>query len=132
MPRSGRGRGLAKIYHQRIAEESAAVVASAYSVTVEEIMSAGRAKATIVLARQLSMYLAHIVGQMSLGQVSVQFRRDRTTVGYSCGAIEDRRDGPAFDAQVSELETQLADRLTALLTRDIAPVETKSIRYAQG
>jgi hypothetical protein len=35
------------------------------------------------------------------------FGRDRTTVWYACGLIEDMRDDPAFDAELEELTKAL-------------------------
>ncbi len=120
----GRGCGLARLYHHRIAMEAVEVVSEATGVDPHEVMSRRRAKATVVFARQLSMYLSHVVGQMSLGQVATEFGRERTTVGYSCHAVEDRRDSPIFDEQIETMEKQLQDRLTTLLTQGLR--ETKA------
>ncbi len=114
---SGRSVGLSKLYNERVATEAVHVVAQALSISEAEIMSRQRAKATIVFARQLSMYLSHVVGQLSLGQVSAEFGRDRTTVSYSCNMVEDRRDSPIFDDQIERMEILLKDRLTDMLTR---------------
>lgn len=119
---SGRTVGLAKLYNERVATEAVNVVAQALSISEAEIMSRQRAKATIVFARQLSMYLSHVVGQLSLGQVSAEFGRDRTTVSYSCNMIEDRRDSPIFDDQIERMEILLKDRLTAMLTRRLKEI----------
>ncbi len=115
----GRGCGLARLYRHRIATEAVQVVATATGVRPVEVMSRRRAKAPVVFARQLAMYLSHVVGQMSLGQVAVEFGRERTTVGYSCHAIEDRRDSPIFDEQIEAMEETLRERLTALLTQEL-------------
>ncbi|MEL7491155.1 MAG: helix-turn-helix domain-containing protein [Pseudomonadota bacterium] len=115
----GRGYGLSRLYQRRIAIEAVTVAAEALCVSTEEIMSRRRAKANVAFARQIAIYLAHVVGQLSLGQVSTEFNRERTTVGYSCHAVEDRRDSPIFDKQVEFLEAQLRDRLTTLLTQEI-------------
>lgn len=57
------------------------------------------------------MYLCHIVGDMSLRDIAVEFERDRTTVSHACHAIEDRRDGPIFDRQIEHLEIELRARV---------------------
>ncbi|MEM9169954.1 MAG: helix-turn-helix domain-containing protein [Pseudomonadota bacterium] len=119
MGKTRKPHGLEKLYCARIAREAAEVVARAHSISVAEILSKDRARARVVYARQMAMYLSHVVGQLSLGQVSHEFGRDRTTVGYSCNAIEDRRDGPFFDKEIAGLECELRGRLTSLLTCDV-------------
>ncbi len=58
-------------------------------------------------ARQLAMYLAHVVGGLSLSEVGRLFGRDRTTVAHACQVVEDRRDDLTFDRAVSLLELAL-------------------------
>jgi chromosomal replication initiation ATPase DnaA len=43
----------------------------------------------------------------SLTSVGLAFGRDRTTVSYACNLIEDLRDDPRFEAEVSALEREL-------------------------
>ena len=118
MENEGSKCGLARLYYKRIAQEATLVAAEAFCVKNIDIMGR-RNKASVVFARQIAMYLSHVVGQMSLGQVAVEFGRERSTVGYSCGAIEDRRDSPIFNKQVEFLELQLQERLTILLTQEL-------------
>lgn len=54
--------------------------------------------------RQISMYVCHVVLQLSLSDIGGAFGRDRTTVGHACNVVEDRRDDAAFDAFVSAIE----------------------------
>ena len=54
--------------------------------------------------RQISMYVCHVVLQLSLSDIGAAFGRDRTTVGHACNVVEDRRDDAAFDAFVSAIE----------------------------
>lgn len=61
-------------------------------------------------ARQIAMYVCHVVLRLSLSQIGRAFGRDRTTVGHACHVVEDRRDDPAFEAFVSALE-RVARRL---------------------
>lgn len=71
------------------------------------ILAASRCQVNIARARQLSMYLAHVILGESLTAIGQAFGRDRTTVSYACALIEDLRDDPAFDAAVTDLELQL-------------------------
>ncbi|MEL7488465.1 MAG: helix-turn-helix domain-containing protein [Pseudomonadota bacterium] len=131
MASEDQGLGLAEMYRRRIVTEAVFVTARAHGVTIGEIMSKSRSKSAIVSARQLSMYLSHIVGQMSLGQVAAEFGRERTTVGYSCHAVEDRRDSPLFDEQTERLEKELRARLTSVLNRSVDEEElSRSMRAA--
>lgn len=54
--------------------------------------------------RQISMYVCHVVLQISLTDIGYAFRRDRTTVGHACHVVEDRRDDPAFDDFIASVE----------------------------
>jgi len=54
--------------------------------------------------RQISMYVCHVVLQISLTDIGYAFRRDRTTVSHACHVVEDRRDDPAFDDFIASVE----------------------------
>nr|WP_298100062.1 helix-turn-helix domain-containing protein [uncultured Shinella sp.] len=54
--------------------------------------------------RQISMYVCHVVLQLSLSDIGAAFGRDRTTVGHACNVVEDRRDDASFDAFVAAIE----------------------------
>jgi chromosomal replication initiation ATPase DnaA len=84
---------------------------AAYACAVEpvDVSARTRGSAEAAAARQLAMYLAHVATGMSLSRVAYAFGRDRSTVAHACRAIEDRRDDPAFDAQVEMLEDVLRE-----------------------
>lgn len=90
-------------------------VAAVYSIPLSELRAQTRRKANIAFARQVAMYLAHVVCGLSLTEVGILFGRDRTTVGHACGLVEDRRDDPAFDLLMEHLEGAVM-RLMAALT----------------
>ncbi|MAN76410.1 hypothetical protein OF122_15260 [Pelagibacterium flavum] len=59
-------------------------------------------------ARQLAMYLCHVLLGMTMTQVGQFFGRDRTTVAYACGQVEDMRDdGGEYDRRLLELEERI-------------------------
>lgn len=66
-----------------------------------------RCRAKTAQARHLAMYLAHVVLGRSLTEIGDAFGRHRTTVSYACALIEDMRDDPTFDQEVSTLEQRL-------------------------
>lgn len=84
------------------------VVADVRHIRVEPILAARRGRAATAEARQIAMYLCNTLLGVSLTEVGALFGRDRTTVGYACAAIEDRRDDEAFDAELTALEGAVA------------------------
>ncbi|MGF1545388.1 MAG: helix-turn-helix domain-containing protein [Parvularculaceae bacterium] len=103
--------GFSELYKQKIAAAALEVMAEAYNVPLSRLTMASRQKAHIAFARQMAMYLAHVVGQLSLRDVAGAFEREPSTVSYACHAIEDRRDSPIFDKQMAFLETTLRERV---------------------
>jgi len=80
------------------------VVARVFGVARGELRLSTRGRAKVALARQVAMYLAHVVFGLSLTEVGRAFDRDRTTVSHACGVVEDRRDDPIFDRALENLE----------------------------
>lgn len=85
-------------------------VAQATGIAPRRILGSARDRDPVAQARQLAMYLMHVIYGLNLTEVGAFFHRDRTTVAHACARIEDRRDEPGFDAFVAGLE----DRLTVL------------------
>lgn len=79
-------------------------VSAALGVSCLELQARTRRTASIAFARQVAMYLAHVVYGMSLTQSGQLFGRDRTTAAHACCIVEDKRDDPAFDKMVEHLE----------------------------
>ena len=73
-----------------------------------------RCRAATARARQLAMYLCHVVLGRSLADIGAVFGRDRTTVSHACAVIEDMRDDPAFDEEVSGYERRLEAQRDAM------------------
>lgn len=80
------------------------VVCPALGVTCNELRARTRSRASVAFARQVAMYLAHVVYGMSLKDAAALFRRDRTTAAHACSVIEDKRDDPAFDTFMEHIE----------------------------
>ncbi len=74
-----------------------ALIVRVFMVQREDLFAASRKSADIALARQVAMYLAHVVCNIEVGEVGRSFGRDRTTVRHACGVVEDSRDDPGFD-----------------------------------
>lgn len=95
----------------RVCDEVIALVARQKNVPIRLLIHKSRNRKAVARARQLAMYLSHVVLGRSLMEIGEAFGRDRTTVSHACGVIEDMRDDPRFDDEVSELERQIEARL---------------------
>lgn len=84
------------------------VVAQATNIPVQMICAPTRSKPVIAQARQIAMYLTHVALGVSLTQTGAGFGRDRTTASHACKVVEELRDNPQFDFQLSQLEEGLA------------------------
>ncbi|MEQ8600867.1 MAG: helix-turn-helix domain-containing protein [Devosia sp.] len=98
---------LAVRHTQSAVRHAANLVAHHASVDISMIFHTSRCGITAARARQLAMYLAHVVLGESLTDIGLAFGRDRTTVSYACNLIEDMRDDVAFDREVTDLEMRL-------------------------
>lgn len=84
-----------------------ALVARAKNVPIRLLVHRRRGAVPVARARQLAMYLSHVVLGRTLADIGESFGRDRTTVSYACALIEDMRDDSQFDEEVAELEGQI-------------------------
>jgi len=80
------------------------MVAGVFDIESELLRLPTRGCAPVALARQVAMYLAHVVCELTLTEVGRRFARDRTTVAYACREVERRRDDPNFDDAIDLLE----------------------------
>lgn len=93
--------------------EALALVAAPLHLAPERLLAGGRGPARHALARQLAMYLSHVVLGHTLTDIGSAFGRDRSTASHACAKIEDMRDRANFDAWVDNLEAELERRLAA-------------------
>jgi len=91
------------------------LVADHFDMPVEKLQAKSR-KRSIVIARQLSMYLAKKLTNKSLKSIGDKFGgRDHSTVIYSCNAVQDLMDTDSvFKDTVQELEKKVAMSLAAV------------------
>jgi chromosomal replication initiation ATPase DnaA len=90
------------------------LVAQAYGVALDDLRAATRRTSQAAFARQIAMYLAHVVFSLSIAGVAQAFARDRSTVCHAIQRIEAMRDDPDLDRTLGWLETLLrtvAERL---------------------
>jgi len=74
------------------------------SIRVSDLLSSSRAK-SVVVPRQIGMYLCRKLTNMSLSDIGKSFgRRDHTTVLHACNKIEEAiRSDPEFDRTIKQL-----------------------------
>ena len=117
-----------------IARMSKEVVCEAFGIPHADLMAPDRGGVTLARARQIAMYLAHIIGQLTLKEVSEQFCRERSTVSHAIINVEDRRDSPVINIKREYLEQRLRDRLEAAENCGLFPagpdIERKAAKRA--
>ncbi|MDJ0931796.1 helix-turn-helix domain-containing protein [Breoghania sp.] len=79
-------------------------VVAVFGIASDMLKAPTRSRAPVAFARQVAMYVAYVSFGLSLTEVGRLFGRDRTTAGYVCRTVEDRRDDPAFDGMVTAIE----------------------------
>ena len=89
-------------------------VRAACGIRDELLIGPARGRADLALARQVAMYLCHVVTGMTLTEIGRRFGRDRTTAAHACRLIEDRRDDSDFDCRITMLEDAVQGGLKAL------------------
>jgi chromosomal replication initiation ATPase DnaA len=91
----------------RAAELVVAVTSRAFKVPAKELLAHSRGEQRIAYARQVAMYLTHIVFGGTYQDAGAPFGRERTTVAYACSIVEDDRDEQSFDRKLDLLEEML-------------------------
>lgn len=79
-----------------------------FAVPPSKLRAARRCEARVALARQVAMYLAHVVFGLTLTRAGQLFGRDRTTVAHACAVVEDRREDAALDRALNIVESALS------------------------
>ena len=97
LPTTDRGRGVSCRFVQMLADEMVALAG-------DRIQLRRDCRRTRCHTRQIAMYVCHVALQIPQSDVGAAFGKDRSTVGYACSVVEDRRDNRAFDHFVSALE----------------------------
>ena len=83
-------------------------VASRRGVKMLDLVQASRGSDAAAQARQLAMYLIHVLLGRPQDVVGVLFGRQRTSVCHTCKAVELRRDDPALEAEIAGIEAILS------------------------
>jgi chromosomal replication initiation ATPase DnaA len=94
-----------------LAQLVCAIVAIEFGVPSAGLISRTKGPAHISFARQVAMYLMHVVFQVRIAKVSRAFTRDPSTASYACHLIENEREDPLFDQKLQKLEEFLNSAL---------------------
>jgi chromosomal replication initiation ATPase DnaA len=89
------------------ADLAKAIAAHAFGVTLEEMRTETHGHPHTALARQVAMYLSHIVFGMTMSEVAHAFLRHKTTAHHALRRIEGLRDDAEFDRSLYRLEATL-------------------------
>jgi len=84
-----------------------AAVALEFGVPDIEVYSQTKGSSRSSFARQIAMYLTHIVYEINLSRVARTFNRDRSTASHACRVIEESRDDELIDEKLNSLEAFL-------------------------
>lgn len=82
-------------------------VAEVMGIHLTEMCGQERGGARAAFARQMAMYLCHLVFAMRVSEIAVSFGRDRTTVAHALRRIEEARENPDVDRYLCWLEAVL-------------------------
>jgi chromosomal replication initiation ATPase DnaA len=83
------------------------VAAQAFGVPLAKVCAAERGDRSAARARQVAMYLSHVVFCIDGGTVAETFGRSRTAAYHAFRRIETLRDDPDLDRTLSRLESVL-------------------------
>lgn len=82
-------------------------VSQSSGVNYEDFFAPSRRHMKTANARQLAMYLCHVLTGLTMTEVGAFFGRDRTTVSHACALIEDSREERRTDDHIQGLEDRV-------------------------
>lgn len=82
-------------------------VSHVFGVSLGDLCAPTRRPPHAALARQVAMYLCHVVFSIAPSEVARSFRRDPSTVAHALRHIEDLRDDPEMDRTLAAIEAML-------------------------
>lgn len=87
-----------------LAQLVCAIVSIEFGVTTVELLGRTKGPAHLCFARQIAMYLMHVVFQVRVTSVGRAFGRDPSTASHACKVIEGERENALFDHKLQILE----------------------------
>jgi chromosomal replication initiation ATPase DnaA len=111
---------LKRLRRDRQAQLLVKCVSAARGIPLYDLLDGRRGVAAVCEARQLAMYLVHVVLSRSQDTVGSLFGRRRSTVYHACHVIEDLRESSAVDAEIDGIERRFAELLHEVGVDDAA------------
>ncbi|MCI5044377.1 MAG: hypothetical protein MRY72_06735 [Aquisalinus sp.] len=109
------------------------IVADAFDIAPETIMSKKRGREYVARARLVAMYMLHTTCCISQKQTGLAFGRSRNAVSHACTRVEDLRDDEyadiMLDIMARHIKTRIADigiPTLQALAKDKAEEESRS------
>ena len=84
-----------------------AAVALEFGVPEIEVYSQTKGSSRSSFARQIAIYLTHVIFEINLSRVARTFNRDRSTASHACRVVEDSREDELIDQKLLTLEAFL-------------------------
>jgi len=84
-----------------------AAVSLEFGLTETDITHPSKGTRHLRFARQVAMYLVHVVYELNHTHIGKLFFKDRSTVSHACKVVEDSRDDAVFDMKLIRLENFL-------------------------
>jgi chromosomal replication initiation ATPase DnaA len=91
----------------------AQAVALERQVPLTNMLRHSRGSGRAASARQLAIYLSHVLLERPQDVVATLFHRKRTTVTHAVSTMEMRRDDPKLEAEIARIEAALEMRHAA-------------------
>lgn len=82
------------------------IVADDCNVCLTKLLRRTRGCGRAARARQIAVYLAHVLLSRPQEVVADLFARDRTTIAHAVQAVEDRRDDTRLNARLEKIEAR--------------------------
>ena len=83
------------------------LVAQERHVSMTSMLRRSRGSGHAAAARQLAIYLCHILLERPQDIVAELFQRDRTTVAHAVQTIEDQREHELLEGEIARIERRL-------------------------
>jgi chromosomal replication initiation ATPase DnaA len=83
------------------------IVSRVYGVSLDELRHPTRGAANVAQARQVAIYLAHVVFSLNLSALARAFGRDPSTAAYAVQRVEEMREDPQTSQTLDWLEAML-------------------------
>lgn len=104
-----------------------ATISHVMGVPLNDLCAATRRRPKAALARQIAMYLCHVVFEIGVSEAARAFARDPSTVTHALQRIEEMREDAAFDTTLTAIEAMLLDTWSTTGSTTGAPVGTAVI-----